>query len=170
MKLITIIKNDKFTGTQYSKGQFSEDVANFHRSQGENWILKEPFDLISQSEGLGGLKPENENSLDLNLPQPTENELQEASDIQKSIKRDEAQLKGKPKTINGIEYQISFTERDGNGMVQVKNSFDLGSTKTTIHFENGTNLPITSDEFLEFGTWFISERNKFFNGEWENEY
>lgn len=48
MELITIIKNEKFTGTQYSKSQFDKNVADFHRSQGESWILKEPFDLTEE--------------------------------------------------------------------------------------------------------------------------
>ena len=77
-------------------------------------------------------------------------------------KRYEAMLSGAPYTLDGIDYQISFTSEDGNGMTQVKTAFDLGVEATTIHFENGTKMPITSAEFGAFAAWFVQKRNEFF--------
>lgn len=65
-------------------------------------------------------------------------------------------------TLNGIEYKISFMKDDGDGVIQVKNAFDLGVTNTIIHFTNGTKMPITSSEFMEFAIWFANKRNNFF--------
>jgi hypothetical protein len=72
--------------------------------------------------------------------------------------RDEAMFTGKE--YNG--QLISLTKDDGDGLLQVKAGFELGLTETVIHFKNGTKLPITSDKFLEFAQWFVTERNKFF--------
>ena len=77
-------------------------------------------------------------------------------------KRYEAMLSGAPYTIDGTEYQISFTSEDGNGMIQVRAAFDLGVETTTIHFENGTKMPITPAEFGAFAAWFVAKRNEFF--------
>ena len=77
-------------------------------------------------------------------------------------KRYEAMLSGAPYTLDGIDYQISFTADDGNGMAQVKTAFDLGVEATTIHFENGTKMPITTAEFGAFAAWFVAKRNEFF--------
>ena len=67
--------------------------------------------------------------------------------------------------LTGAEYsgyQVSLTSEDGNGMIQVKNSFELGLISTVIHFECGTNMPINASEFTAFAEWFVAERNKFF--------
>ena len=77
-------------------------------------------------------------------------------------KRYEAMLSGAPYTLDGIDYQISFTKDDGDGLVQVKSAFELGLTSTTIHFDNGTKMPITSAEFGAFAAWFVTMRNEFF--------
>lgn len=87
--------------------------------------------------------------------------------------RAEAMLQGAD--YNG--YQVSFTAEDGNGLLQVEGGFnklkqaiELGllppetEIKTIIHFENGTKLPMTAEEFPEFALWFVNERNKFFLG------
>lgn len=79
-----------------------------------------------------------------------------------SIKRDQAMLGGSTYTLNGIDYKVSFTKDDGDGMVQVKNGFDLGLESTVIHFDSGTKMPISSSAFLAFAKWFVVERNKFF--------
>ena len=73
-----------------------------------------------------------------------------------------AMLSGAPYTLNGVEYQISFTKDDGDGMMQVKTAFDLGVEATNIHFENGTAMPITAVEFTAFAAWFVAKRNEFF--------
>ena len=77
-------------------------------------------------------------------------------------KRYEAMLSGAPYTLDGIEYKISFTKDDGDGMIQVRAAFDLGVEATTIHFENGTKMPITPAEFGVFAAWFVQKRNEFF--------
>ena len=76
--------------------------------------------------------------------------------------RNALMLEGSIYTLNGIDYKVSFTKDDGDGMIQVKNGFDLGLENTVIHFDCGTKMPITSSEFLEFAKWFVTERNKFF--------
>lgn len=87
-------------------------------------------------------------------PQKTAEQLaQEAS-----ILRDQAML-------TGIDYQgsmISLTDVDGNGMLQVKAAFEMGLPTTTIHFKNGTKLPMTAADFPAFALWFVTERNRFF--------
>ena len=77
-------------------------------------------------------------------------------------KRYEAMLSGAPYTLDGIDYQISFTSEDGNGMMQVRTAFDLGVEATTIYFSNGTKMPITTAEFGAFAAWFVQKRNEFF--------
>lgn len=89
----------------------------------------------------------------INPPKTAEQLAQEAS-----ILRDEAML-------TGIDYQghmISLTDVDGNGMLQVKAAFEMGLPATTIHFKNGTKLPMTAANFSAFALWFVTERNRFF--------
>lgn len=76
--------------------------------------------------------------------------------------RKESMLTGQPYTLNGTEYQVSFTANDGNGMLQVKSAFEMGLTNTVIHFDNGTKMPITNVEFQDFGLWFVNQRNQYF--------
>lgn len=76
--------------------------------------------------------------------------------------RASAMLAGAVYTMDGEDYLISFTKEDGDGLTQVKASFEIGLRATTIHFENGTKLPITSEEFLPFSLWFVNKRNEFF--------
>jgi len=67
--------------------------------------------------------------------------------------------------LTGVDYQghmISLTDVDGNGMLQVKAAFEMGLTATTIHFKNGTKLPMTVADFPAFALWFVTERNRFF--------
>jgi len=89
-------------------------------------------------------------------------DTQASLDAQANIARDEAMLAGSVYTLNGVDYTVSFTKDDGDGMVQVKNGFELGLTDTTIHFENGTKMPISAAEFPTFALWFVSQRNQFF--------
>lgn len=76
-----------------------------------------------------------------------------------SIARDEAMLKGF--VYNGMD--ISVTKDDGDGMVQVKVSFELGLTSTVIHFANGSKLPMSAEAFPAFALQFVTERGKFFS-------
>lgn len=70
--------------------------------------------------------------------------------------------------IAGFEYngyQVSVTAEDGSGVLQVKGAFELGLTDTVIHFANGTEMPITSDDFAAFALAFVTERNSYFVSE-----
>jgi hypothetical protein len=65
----------------------------------------------------------------------------------------------------GVDYKgsmISLTDVDGNGLLQVKAGFEMGLSETTIHFKNGTKLPIKAVNFAEFALFFVTERNRFF--------
>ncbi len=67
--------------------------------------------------------------------------------------------------LEGKKYKdcmVSFTKEDGDGITQIKNAFDLGLKKTTIHFKNGNKLPMSEKEFTKFSVWFVNERNNFF--------
>lgn len=77
--------------------------------------------------------------------------------------RDKAMLDGKVYTIGSKDYVVSFTKDDGDGLTQVRSAFEIGLDATTIHFKNGTNLPITREEFLPFALWFVNKRNEFFH-------
>lgn len=83
---------------------------------------------------------------------------QEQLNIEASKVRDEAMLKGFE--YNGMD--ISVTKDDGDGMVQVKASFELGLPSTVIHFSNGSKLPMSAEEFPAFALQFVTERGKFF--------
>ena len=72
------------------------------------------------------------------------------------------ELKAIGENYNG--YQIPFLNDDAIGMMQVSMAFQLGLTNTIIEFSNGTNMPITSDEFKSFSLWFAEKRNSFFLG------
>ena len=72
---------------------------------------------------------------------------------------------GEVYTLNGVDYQVPFMKDDADGVLQVKSAFDLGVTNTIIHFTNGTKMPITSSEFMEFAVWFANKRNSFFVGD-----
>ena len=93
---------------------------------------------------------------------PTPEQIAESESAKAKAERATAMLSGAPYTIDGTEYQISFTKDDGDGLVQVKSAFELGLTSTLIHFDNGTKMPITSVEFGAFAAWFVQKRNEFF--------
>ena len=103
-----------------------------------------------------------------NTPEPeyTEAELaeleKEQADIRAKEQRAAAMLEGDVYTLDGKEYRVSFAKDDGDGIMQVKSAFELGLTATTIHFENGTEMPITAAEFEAFAVWFVNKRNEFF--------
>ncbi|MBE0438309.1 MAG: hypothetical protein IBX57_00885 [Gammaproteobacteria bacterium] len=79
-----------------------------------------------------------------------------------SIERKEKMTTGLIYTLRDEDYSISFTSKDALGILQVTAAFNTGLEKTTIHFENGTKLPITNIEFKDFSKWFNLERSKFF--------
>ena len=73
-----------------------------------------------------------------------------------------AMMRGAVYTLDGIEYRISFTKDDGDGLMQVKSAFELGLASTIIYFANGAKMPITAEEFEAFTVWFVNKRNEFF--------
>ena len=88
----------------------------------------------------------------------------EASDLLEIENLDKVRTKA---MLDGANYNgivIFLTKKDGDGLVQVKNGFELGLTDTVIHFENGTKLPMNILDFPDFALWFVNERNKFFVG------
>lgn len=50
--MVTIIKNGKFTGTQYDQAQFSDEVEEFHAGQDETWIDAPRFEAIEEINGI----------------------------------------------------------------------------------------------------------------------
>lgn len=50
--MITIIKNGKFTGTQYDQAQFSDEVAEFHTGQDETWVDAPRFEAVEEINGI----------------------------------------------------------------------------------------------------------------------
>ena len=117
--------------------------------KGQESIIQEEWIELSDEELAERLKPTPE--------QVAQNEAAQAK-----AERAAAMLSGAPYTLDGIEYKISFTSEDGNGLTQVKSAFDLGVEATTIYFSNGTKMPITSVEFGAFAAWFAQKRNEFF--------
>lgn len=99
---------------------------------------------------------------------PSQEELDlikaEQDKIEAKNKRELDMLKGSIYTLNEIEYKISFTKNDGDSLVQVNLAFELGLTETIISFDNGTKMPISNSEFLDFAYWFVNKRNEFFTG------
>ena len=93
---------------------------------------------------------------------PTPEQIAQIERAEAKAARLSAMLSGVPYPLDGVEYKISFTADDGNGMTQVKTAFDLGVEATTIYFSNGTKMPITSVEFGAFAAWFVQKRNEFF--------
>lgn len=91
----------------------------------------------------------------------TDKLAQEEKQAQEQSRKD-AMLTGAIYTLNGADYQVSFTKDDGDGLVQVKSAFELGLTNTNIHFENGTVMPINAADFPDFALWFVNQRNGFF--------
>ena len=102
--------------------------------------------------------------IDGNTPEPeyTQEELDAQALEQSNIKAKELRAAAMLEGVDYNGFQISFTKDDGDGLVQVKSAFELGLTSTTIHFENGTKMPITSVEFGAFAAWFAQKRNEFF--------
>ena len=102
--------------------------------------------------------------IDGNTPEPeyTQEELDAQALEQSNIKAKELRAAAMLEGVDYNGFQISFTKDDGDGLVQVKSAFELGLTSTTIHFENGTKMPITSAEFGAFAEWFAQKRNEFF--------
>ena len=103
-----------------------------------------------------------------NTPEPeyTEAEItaiaKEQADIRAKEQRAAAMLEGDIYPLAGVDYRVSFTKDDGDGLIQVKSAFELGLASTIIYFANGAKMPITAEEFEAFAVWFVNKRNEFF--------
>lgn len=126
----------------------------------DNEIFAYDDEQIKQGYGKG-LISITEEEKDLILA-PTAEQLLEQQIAEDKLAREQLMLTGDTYSLNGIDYQISFTKDDGDGLVQVKSAFELGLANTVIVFENGTKLPITASEFITFASWFVTKRNEFF--------
>ena len=103
-----------------------------------------------------------------NTPEPefSEEELDAIAEEQTNIaakeQRAAAMLEGDIYPLAGVDYRVSFTKDDGDGLMQVKSAFELGLASTIIYFANGAKMPITAEEFEAFAVWFVNKRNEFF--------
>ena len=103
-----------------------------------------------------------------NTPEPefSEEELdaiaKEQANIAAKEQRAAAMLEGDIYPLAGVDYRVSFTKDDGDGLMQVKSAFELGLASTIIYFANGAKMPITAEEFEAFAVWFVNKRNEFF--------
>jgi hypothetical protein len=69
---------------------------------------------------------------------------------------------GEDYDLNGTIYKVPFTSEDANGLIQVNTAFTMGIPETTVHFSNGTVMPIVASDFQAFALWFVTKRNSFF--------
>ena len=103
-----------------------------------------------------------------NTPEPefSEEELEaiakEQANSEAKEQRAAAMLEGDIYPLAGVDYRVSFTKDDGDGLMQVKSAFELGLASTIIYFANGAKMPITAEEFEAFAVWFVNKRNEFF--------
>ena len=103
-----------------------------------------------------------------NTPEPeyTEQELEaiakEQANSEAKEQRAAAMLEGDIYPLAGVDYRVSFTKDDGDGLMQVKSAFELGLASTIIYFANGAKMPIAAEEFEAFAVWFVNKRNEFF--------
>ena len=103
-----------------------------------------------------------------NTPEPefSEEELEaiakEQANSEAKEQRAAAMLEGDIYPLAGVDYRVSFTKDDGDGLMQVKSAFELGLASTIIYFANGAKMPITAEEFEAFAVWFAQKRNEFF--------
>jgi hypothetical protein len=85
----------------------------------------------------------------------------------------DSQLKaiGLPYTLNGVEYQVPL-DSDAQSIItaltvgyiaaNITNTVTATTISTVIRFSNGTNMPITTPDWIAFATWFKDKRSSFF--------
>jgi hypothetical protein len=85
----------------------------------------------------------------------------------------DSQLKaiGLPYTLNGVEYQVPL-DSDAQSIItaltvgyiaaNITNTVTATTISTVIRFSNGTNMPITTPDWIDFATWFKDKRSSFF--------
>lgn len=89
----------------------------------------------------------------------TEQELEEIRKIERQLSMEAGQVY----VINEKSYVIPFTKDDGDGIVQAYLAFATGDiTQTTLHFSNGVEVPVNTETFPPFRSWFVGIRNSYF--------
>jgi hypothetical protein len=78
---------------------------------------------------------------------------------------------GMPYTLNGVVYQVPL-DSDAQSIItaltvgyiaaNMMNTVTDTTISTVIRFSNGTNMPITTPDFIAFATWFKEKRSSFF--------
>jgi hypothetical protein len=78
---------------------------------------------------------------------------------------------GMPYTLNGIVYQVPL-DSDAQSIItaltvgyiaaNMTNTVTDTTISTVIRFSNGTNMPITTPDWIDFATWFKDKRSSFF--------
>ena len=72
-----------------------------------------------------------------------------------------SQLKSIGKEYNG--YQVPLDEEAQIAVTSVAVQYIAGLfTGTVFHFSNGTKMPCSAEDFMQFAQWFAVERNRFF--------
>ena len=94
--MITIVKNGKFTGTQYTTEQFNKEVQDFHLGQNETWIEKEVFNIAPISNEIDG----QEEFAEVDYGSPTERELWVQTQSEFRIERN--------RLLNEIDIEINI--------------------------------------------------------------
>lgn len=94
--MITIVKNGKFTGTQYTTEQFDKEVQDFHLGQNETWIEKEVFNIAPISNEIDG----QEEFAEVDYGSPTERELWVQTQSEFRIERN--------RLLNEIDIEINI--------------------------------------------------------------
>lgn len=90
----------------------------------------------------------------------TEDEMKELTYVELIVN---PKAEGEIYTFNGVDYKVSFTEQDQNGVAALTLAFDKQAiTETVFNFSNGTKMPIAKNEFEKFALWFAKKRNSFF--------
>lgn len=65
---------------------------------------------------------------------------------------------------DGSVYKVSFTKSDQDGMIAINEAFkSFGLKEANFTFSNGTKILFTPSNFKEVATFFVAERQKFFN-------
>jgi hypothetical protein len=78
---------------------------------------------------------------------------------------------GMPYALNGVVYQVPL-DSDAQSIItaltvgyiaaNMTNTVTPTTISTVIRFSNGTNMPITTPDFMAFATWFKDKRSSFF--------
>jgi hypothetical protein len=142
---------------------YNEKTGNFAITQPN--LTNRVFDEVTHEmiETITGLDPD----YVLIADKPSEDYIYDGSQwvAKVPVEPTSSELKaiGMPYTINEISYQVPLTKDAQDTVVALSVAFQMSAiTSTNIEFDNGTILPITAADFMNFAIWFTTERNKFF--------